>query len=200
MTHEVFIVDDDAAVRDALSLLLRNNGMHTEAFANGSTFLQACEHQDPGCVLLDMAMPGMNGHEVLATMNERGLQIPVIFLSGYGDIAMAVRAMQLGAVDFLEKPISGAELIRRLQSALMNDEERRKMQLHIQTSRQSYSRLSPREREVMALVVSGLLNKEIARQLQLSPRTVEVHRIHVMHKMGISNIAELVSVAGHCKI
>jgi FixJ family two-component response regulator len=103
-------------------------------------------------------------------------------------------------VDFLEKPISGAELIRRLQSALMNDEERRKMQLHIQTSRQSYSRLSPREREVMALVVSGLLNKEIARQLQLSPRTVEVHRIHVMHKMGISNIAELVSVAGHCKI
>lgn len=200
MTHEVFIVDDDAAMRDALSLLLENHGMHTEVFADGNTFLLACEHQSPGCVLLDMAMPGMNGHEVLATMNERRLQIPVIFLSGYGDIAMAVRAMQLGAMDFLEKPISGVELIKRLQSVLMNDEQRREMQLHIQNSRQSYGRLSPREREVMALVVSGLLNKEIARRLQLSPRTVEVHRIHVMHKMRVSNIAELVSVAGLCKI
>lgn len=200
MTHEVFIVDDDAAMRDALALLLKSNGMHAEVFADGSTFLQACDHQSPGCVLLDMAMPEMNGHEVLATMNERGLQIPVIFLSGYGDIAMAVRAMQLGAMDFLEKPISGVELIKRLHSVLMNDEERREMQLHIQNSRQSYSRLSPREREVMALVVSGLLNKEIARKLQLSPRTVEVHRIHVMHKMRVSNIAELVSVAGLCKI
>ncbi len=200
MIHDVFIVDDDAAMRDALSLLLENNGMNTEVFADGSTFLQACEYQNPGCVLLDMAMPGMNGHEVLTTMNERGLQIPVIFLSGYGDISMAVRAMQLGAIDFLEKPISGAKLIKRLQRALMNDEGRREMQLHIQASRQSYSRLSPREREVMVLVVSGLLNKEIAHKLQLSPRTVEVHRIHVMHKMGVSNIAELVSVAGLCKI
>ncbi len=200
MTHEVFIVDDDAAMRDALSMLLETNGMHAKAFANGADFLQACDHQNPGCVLLDMAMPEMNGFEVLATMNERELQIPVIFLSGYGDIAMAVRAMQLGAMDFLEKPISGAELVKRLQRVLMNDEERREIQLHIQTSRQSYNRLSPREREVMALVVSGLLNKEIARKLQLSPRTVEVHRIHVMHKMGVSNIAELVSVAGLCKI
>lgn len=199
MTHEVFIVDDDAAMRDALSMLLETNGMHAEAFANGADFLQACDHQNPGCVLLDMVMPEMNGYEVLATMNERRLQIPVIFLSGYGDIAMAVRAMQLGAMDFLEKPISGAELVKRLQRVLMNDEERRAMHLHIQASRQSYNRLSPREREVMALVVSGLLNKEIARKLQLSPRTVEVHRIHVMHKMGVSNIAELVCVAGLCK-
>lgn len=199
MTPEVFIVDDDATMRDILRLQLEDVGLRTEAFAEGETFLQACGQQSPGCVLLDMTMPGMDGYEVLAAMNERGLQIPVVFISAHGDISMAVRAMQLGAVDFLEKPIAGENLIRHVQRALMIDEERRAAQVHIQNSRESYARLSPREREVMALVVSGLLNKEIARQLDLSPRTVEVHRIHVMNKMGVSNVAELVSVAAHCK-
>lgn len=199
MTPEVFIVDDDATMRDILRLQLENNGLRTEGFADGKTFLQACGQQSPGCVLLDMMMPGMDGYEVLAAMNERGLQIPVVFISGQGNISMAVRAMQLGAVNFLEKPIVREDLIKHVQRALMIDEERREAQIHIQNSRESYARLSPREREVMALVVSGLLNKEIARQLDLSPRTVEVHRIHVMNKMGVSNVAELVSVAAHCK-
>lgn len=199
MTQEVFIVDDDATMRDILRLQLDDIGLRTEVFVDGETFLKACGQQSPGCVLLDMMMPGMDGYEVLAAMNERGLQIPVVFISAHGDISMAVRAMQLGAVDFLEKPIPGENLIKHVQRALMIDEERRAAQVHIQNSRESYARLSPREREVMALVVSGLLNKEIARQLDLSPRTVEVHRIHVMNKMGVSNVAELVSVSAHCK-
>ncbi|MDT8452578.1 MAG: response regulator [Gammaproteobacteria bacterium] len=199
MTSEVFIVDDDATMRDILRLLLENIGLRTEVFADGKTFLKACGQQSTGCVLLDMMMPGMDGYEVLAAMNERGLQIPVVFISGQGNISMAVRAMQLGAVDFLEKPIEREDLIKHVQRALTINEERREAQIHIQNSRESYARLSPREREVMTLVVSGLLNKEIARQLDLSPRTVEVHRIHVMNKMGVSNVAELVSVAAHCK-
>lgn len=199
MTPEVFIVDNDATIRDILCLQLESNGLRTEAFEKGEMFLQACGQQSPGCVLLDMMMPDMDGYEVLAAMNERGLQIPVIFISAHGDVSMAVRAMQLGAVDFLEKPIVGENLIKHVQRALMIDKERRAVQIHIQNSCESYARLSPREREVMALVVSGLLNKEIARQLDLSPRTVEVHRIHVMNKMGVSNVAELVSVAAHCK-
>lgn len=199
MTTDVFIVDDDAAMRDVLRLQLEDTGLRTEAFVDGKSFLQACGQQSQGCVLLDMMMPGMDGYEVLTTMNERGLYIPVVFISAHGDISKAVRAMQLGAVDFLQKPIRVEVLIKHVQRALTIDEERREAQIHIHNSRESYARLSPREREVMALVVSGLLNKEIARQLDLSPRTVEVHRIHVMNKMGVSNVAELVSVSAHCK-
>lgn len=199
MNQTVFVVDDDAAIRDALTQLLETAGLQVEAHAGGPAFLAAHEADRPGCLLLDMAMPGMSGFEVQAALNARGLTIPVIFLTGHGDIPMAVRAVQAGAVDFLEKPIQGAALLERVQRALALDLEWRQTQGRTQAIRQRYVRLSPRERECMALIVSGLTSKEVARELDISPRTVEVHRTHVMHKMGAANLADLLNMATCCK-
>ena len=199
MTDTVFIVDDDPTLRDALSQLLQTAGLQVETFADGETFLSACRKQPPGCVVLDMAMPGMNGAQVQALLNERGAQIPVLFLSAHGDIPMAVQALQSGAVDFLEKPIAGAVLLERVRHALALDAQRRQAQGRGQDIQRRHARLTAREREVMALVVSGRSNKEIARQLGISPRTVESHRIHVMHKMGADSLVELVRIAAECE-
>lgn len=199
MSQTVFVVDDDVAMRDALVQLLETAGLQVESHADGPTFLAAYEEHRPGCLLLDMAMPGMTGLEVQAALNARGLVIPVIFLTGHSDIPMAVKAVQAGAVDFLEKPIQGAVLLERVQRALALDQEWRQTQGRTQPIQQRHARLSSREREVMALVVSGLSSKEIARKLDISPRTVEVHRTHVMHKMGAANLAELVNMAACCK-
>lgn len=198
MSPTVFVVDDDEAMRDALSELLESAGLRVEVHADGTSFLAACDKDRPGCVLLDMAMPGMSGLEVQAALKARGMQVPIVFLTGHGDIPMAVEAVQAGAVDFLEKPVQGAVLIERVQRALKLDEEWRETQAHIQDIRQRYSHLSKREKEVMALTASGLTSKEIARELGISPRTVEVHRTHVMHKTGAANVAELVNMAACC--
>ena len=200
MNRTVYVVDDDEAMRDALVQLLETAGLRTERYADGFAFLAAYGEDSPGCLVLDIAMPRMNGLEVQAELTRRGLTIPIIFLSGHGDIPMAVRAMQGGAVDFLEKPIRGAALLERVQRALKLDQQRRESQGRIQAIQQQHSRLSSREREVMALAVSGLTSKEIAQQLGISPRTVEVHRTHVMHKMGAGNLAELVNLATCCKL
>jgi FixJ family two-component response regulator len=194
----VFVVDDDAALRDALVQLLEADGLRVEAYADGPTFLTACGEDCPGCVLLDMAMPGMTGRQVQAALKDRGWNIPILFLTGHGDIPMAVRAVQNGAVDFLEKPVHGAVLLERVHRALTLDRNRREAQAHAHAVRQRHARLSPREQEIMALVVAGRSNKEIARQLGLSHRTVEVHRTHIMDKMGAANLAELVSMAAYC--
>ncbi|HUX29199.1 MAG TPA: response regulator [Thiobacillus sp.] len=199
MNPTVFVVDDDAAMRDALTQLLETAGLQVEAHAGGPAFLVAHEADRPGCLLLDMAMPGMTGFEVQAALNARGLTIPTIFLTGHGDIPMAVRAVQAGAVDFLEKPIQGAALLERVQRALALDLEWRQTQGRTQAIQQRYARLSPREIECMALIVSGLTSKEVARELGISPRTVEVHRTHVMHKMGAANLADLLNMATCCK-
>ena len=199
MNPTVFVVDDDAAMRDALAQLLETAGLQVEAHADGPAFLAAFEASRPGCLLLDMAMPGMTGLEVQAALNARGLSIPIIFLTGHGDIPMAVQAVQAGAVDFLEKPIQGAALLERVQRALALDEEWRHTLGRTQAIRQRCANLTSRERECMALAVSGLTSKEIARDLGISPRTVEVHRTHVMHKMGATNMAELVNMAACCK-
>ncbi|MCD6707252.1 MAG: response regulator [Thiobacillus sp.] len=199
MNQTVFIVDDDAAMRDALAQLLETAGLQAETHADGPAFLAACEADRPGCLLLDVAMPGMTGFEVQAALNARGLTIPTIFLTGHGDIPMAVRAVQAGAVDFLEKPIQGAALLERVQRALALDLEWRQTQGRTQAIQQRYARLSSRERECMALIASGLTSKEVARELGISPRTVEVHRTHVMHKMGAVNLADLVNMAACCK-
>lgn len=199
MNQTVFVVDDDAAMRDALAQLLETASLRVETHADGRAFLAAYEADRPGCLLLDMAMPGMTGLEVQATLNARGLAIPIIFLSGHGDIPMAVRAVQAGAVDFLEKPIQGAALLQRVQRALALDQEWRQTQGRIQAIQQCHARLSSRERDVMSLVASGFSSKEIARELGISPRTVEVHRTHVMHKMGAANLADLVNMAACCK-
>lgn len=199
MNQTIFIVDDDVAMRDALAQLLETSGLQVEAHAGGPAFLAAYEADRPGCLLLDMAMPGMTGLEVQAALNARGLTIPIIFLTGHGDIPMAVRAVQAGAVDFLEKPIQGATLLERVQRALALDLEWRQTQGRTQAIQQRYARLSSRERECMALIASGLTSKEIARELGISPRTVEVHRTHVMHKMGAANLADLLNMAACCK-
>lgn len=199
MNQTVFVVDDDAAMRDALVELLETAGLQVEAHADGPAFLAAYEADRAGCLLLDMAMPGMTGLEVQAALNTRSLTIPTLFLTGHGDIPMAVRAVQAGAVDFLEKPIQGAALLERVQRALALDLEWRQTQGRTQGIQQRYARLSSRERECMALIASGLTSKEIARELGISPRTVEVHRTHVMHKMGAANLAELLNMAACCK-
>lgn len=197
MNQTVFIVDDDAAIRDALSQLLETASLPVESHADGRAFLAAYGDRR-GCLLLDIAMPGMSGLEVQAALSARGLAIPVVFLTGHGDIPLAVRALQAGAVDFLEKPVQGAMLLERVRRALRLDQEWRETQGRTQAIQQHYARLSSREREVMVLAVSGLTCKEIAQKLGISPRTVEVHRTHVMHKMGASNLAELVSMAACC--
>ena len=197
--NTVFVVDDDAAMRDALVQLLEAASLRVESFANGPEFLAAHGEDRPGCLLLDMAMPGMTGLEVQSTLKARGQAIPIVFLTGHGDIPLAVRALQAGAVDFLEKPIQGGALLERVQRALKLDEERRQTEGRTQDIQQRHARLSSREREVMALAVSGLTNKEVAQKLGISPRTVEVHRTHVMHKMGAANLAELVNMAACCR-
>jgi RNA polymerase sigma factor (sigma-70 family) len=198
MSPTVFIVDDDEAIRDALAQLLEAAGLRVEVHADGRAFLAAYDAERPGCLLLDMAMPSMSGLEVNEALTARGLEIPIVFLTGHGDIPLAVRAMQGGAVDFLEKPIEGATLIERVKRALRLDEERRLMHGRTRDILQRLARLSQREKEVMTLAVSGLTSKEIARELGISPRTVEVHRTHVMHKMGAANVAELVIMATRC--
>jgi len=198
MNSTVFVVDDDIAMRDALAQLLEAAGLRVETHACGPDFLAAYGENRPGCVLLDMAMPGMTGLEVQEALKSRGVAIPILFLTGHGDIPMAVRAVQAGAVDFLEKPIPGAVLLERVKRALKLDGEWRQLRGHTEAIQQRCARLSTREREVMALAVSGLTSKEIARQLGISPRTVEVHRTHVMHKMDAANLAELVTMAACC--
>ena len=195
----VFIVDDDAGMRDALVQLLETAGLPVESYPGGPDFLTAFDSERPGCLLLDMAMPGMSGLEVQAALNTLGINIPIIFLTGHGDIPMAVRAVQAGAVDFLEKPIQGAALLERVRRALALDREWRKTQGRTLAIQQRHAKLSPREREIMTLTVSGLTSKEIARKLEISPRTVEVHRTHVMYKMGAANLADLVNMASCCR-
>jgi len=200
MTSTVFIVDDDDAFRQGLSLLLRTAGFQVEAFGDGREFLAAITDDRRGCVVLDVAMPSMSGLEVNAALKARGLAIPVVFLTGHGDIPMTVRAVKAGAVDFLEKPIIGKALIRRIRRALAVDEDNRRTRAAGQSVADRYARLTDREREVMTLVVGGLASKEIAKQLDISVRTVEAHRTHIMAKMAAGSLAELVHMAAHCNI
>jgi two-component system response regulator FixJ len=200
MSPTVHVVDDDAALREALVQLLEAAGLEVESHADGRSFLAALTEDRPGCVLLDVAMPGMSGLEVQTELKARGLHLPVVFLTGHGDIPMAVRAVQSGAVDFLEKPIPGNALLDRVRRALARDEERRHTVAIRREIAERCLRLTPREREVMAMVVGGRSSKDIGRQLGISARTVEAHRIHVMHKMGAANLAELVGMAAHCEL
>jgi two-component system response regulator FixJ len=199
ITPTVFVVDDDEALREALTQLLENAGLAVEAFAAGPAFLAAYGEGRPGCLLLDVAMPGMSGLEVQAELKQRDLKIPIVFLTGHGDIPMAVKAVQSGATDFLEKPFHADVLVERIQKALALDVECRQMEQQSSSIRQRHDQLTSREREVMALVVDGFSSKEIAIELGISFRTVEVHRTHVMHKMAAGNLAELVNLAAFCR-
>ena len=191
MTPYVYIVDDDEAIRDALSWLMKTRGVNCLAFASGEAFLVAWTPALCGAILLDMRMDGMSGSELFDTLRERGNQLPVIFLTGHGDVPLAVAALKKGAFDFVEKPCNDNELVDRLQEALQLDTTQRLSAASADSFKRRCERLSSRERQVMALVLAGKLNKNIADELQISIRTVEVHRSSVFDKMGVRTAVEL---------
>ena len=188
----VHVVDDDDAVRSSLRLLLKSVGLPTIAHASAHEFLAAWDGDQPGCLVLDVRMPGMSGIELQAELNQRGAIIPVIFISGHGDIPMAVEAIQHGAFDFLQKPFRDQDLIDRVQRALASDAEHRQLLQQRETLRQRLESLTPREQEVLELVTQGKANKVMAGDLGVSQRTVEIHRARVMEKMGAQSLAQLV--------
>ncbi len=190
----VFVVDDDEAVRSALKLLLKSVGLTATALPTAQQFLDTYDPLQPGCLVLDVRMPGMSGLELQQQLNLRGAVIPVIFITGHGDVPMAVEAMQQGAFDFLQKPFRDQDLIDRIQKALAKDKQNRAELGERSRNRERFESLTPREREVLALVASGKPNKVMAGDLGLSQRTVEIHRARVMEKMGVSSLAQLVRI------
>ena len=191
----VFIVDDDEAVRGSMKLLLKTLGLATQAFASAQEFLATFNKDRAGCLLLDIRMPGMSGLELQEELNARGAMLPIIFITGHGDVPMAVEAMQRGAMDFLQKPFRDQDLLDRISEALAKDRAGRELLGNRERIRARVAALTPREREVMALVTQGKANKVIAADLDLSQRTVEIHRAHVMEKMGANSLAHLVRMA-----
>jgi FixJ family two-component response regulator len=188
----IFIVDDDAAVRDALKLLLRSVGQAVETYGSAQEFLDAYSEDRAGCLVLDIRMPGMSGLELQQKLNEKHSILPIIFITGHGDVPMAVEAMQAGAVDFIQKPFRDQDLIDRINQALEKDNSNRAALGERNDIRKRLETLTPREREVLDLVVHGKANKVIAGDLKLSQRTVEIHRARVMEKMQASSLAHLV--------
>jgi two-component system, LuxR family, response regulator FixJ len=188
----IFVVDDDAAVRDALKLLLRSVGHAVETFGSAQEFLDAYGEDRAGCLVLDIRMPGMSGLELQQKLNEKHSILPIIFITGHGDVPMAVEAMQAGAVDFIQKPFRDQDLIDRINQALEKDHNNRAALGERNDIRRRLETLTPREREVLDLVVHGKANKVIAGDLKLSQRTVEIHRARVMEKMQASSLAHLV--------
>jgi two-component system, LuxR family, response regulator FixJ len=188
----VFVVEDDEAVRKLMRTLLTSVGLPTATFGSAQEFLASYGPQQGGCLVLDVRMPGMSGLELQQLLNMRGAILPVIFVSGHGDIPMAVEAMQHGAFDFLPKPFRDQDLIDRVQRALEKDKSNRAQLKEKDRIRERFESLTPREREVLTLVTSGKANKVMAADLGVSQRTVEIHRARVMEKMGAGSLAQLV--------
>jgi two-component system, LuxR family, response regulator FixJ len=188
----VYVVDDDEAVRGSLRLLLKSVGLTPIAMGSAREFLAKYEPQQPGCLVLDVRMPEMSGLELQEQLNLQGAIIPVIFITGHGDVPMAVEAMQAGAFDFLQKPFRDQDLIDRIQRALEKDRSNRSTLTERNTIRERLESLTPREREVLTMVTSGKANKVMATDLGVSQRTVEIHRSRVMEKMGANSLAQLV--------
>lgn len=191
----VFVVDDDDAVRQSIRLLLRSVGLVVETCASAREFLERWEPECPGCLVLDIRMPGMSGLELQARLAREAAAPPVVFITGHGDVSLAVRAMRDGAVDFIEKPFNDQDLIDRVQRAIRLDGERRQAVARRQAAAARFATLTPREREVMLAVVAGHANKVVAIDLGLSERTVEIHRSRVMEKSGARSLPELVRLA-----
>lgn len=187
----VFVVDDDDAVRDSVSLLLETAGLSVEAYESAESFLAGLDSEQTGCLVLDMRMQGMGGMELQAELARRGIPLPIIFLTAHGDIPTTVRAMKAGAADFLTKPVDGAVLLERIEAALVRARSDRESQAARQEARARLAVLTEREREILALAVAGCANKEIARRLGISFRTVEVHRSHILLKTGAETLLEL---------
>ena len=191
----IFVVDDDEAIRDSLAVLLKTVDLNATTFSSGDEFLEAYDPGWEGCILLDIRMPGTSGMEVQKRLAESGCSIPVIFITGHGDIPMAVEAMHGGAFDFIQKPFRDQDLLDRIDQALTTSNEQEQQAARKKTVQNQLQTLTPREQEVMQLVVHGSANKVIAMDLGVSQRTVEIHRARVMEKMQARSLAELVRMA-----
>jgi FixJ family two-component response regulator len=191
-TPTVFIIDDDSSVRDAVSLLLRTDGLNVATFASAAAFLEAVTVQQPGCLVLDVRMPGMSGLDLQKQLQARDFRMPILFMTGHGDVPMAIRAMKAGAFDFLEKPFQGAKLLERVREMLALDARQHGRQARRAEAAARLALLSPREREVLDRVVIGQYNKVIAAELGISLSTVEIHRKRVMEKLQAESLADLI--------
>ena len=195
----VFVVDDDGDIRTSLGRLLEQVDLRVEAYGNAAAFLEACDPTRPGCLLLDVRMPGMSGTELQKRMLERDLSLPIIFITGHGDVAMAVECMKRGAFDFLEKPVRAQRLLDTIQRALSLDRDRLATRVEIDEAKGCFSLLTPRESEVVELAVKGLTNRDIARKLGVSSQAIDAHRSKALQKLGVTNVADLVRLAEKAK-
>jgi FixJ family two-component response regulator len=191
----VFVIDDDEPLRESLKSLFESMGLQVAVFGSAAQFLQAKLPDAPGCLVLDVRLPGLSGLDFQAEMAKAGIQIPVIFITGHGDIPMSVRAMKAGAIEFLTKPLREQDLLDAVQAGLQRDRTRREGDKSIAGLRSRYDELTPREQEVIGYVTSGLMNKQIAGEIGVSEITVKVHRGNAMRKMGARSLAELVRMA-----
>ena len=190
----VFLIDDDASVRKGASRLLRSAGYKTESFESASDFLEREQHPGPACLIVDVRMPGINGMDLQETLIQRRREEQLIFITGHGDISMCAQAMKAGAADFLPKPFQDEELLQCVDRALSQSAEQRRQSAEKNQIRQLLDLLTPREFEVMELVITGMLNKQIAGALGRAEKTVKVHRGRVMEKLGVTSVAELVQL------
>lgn len=195
----VFIVDDDAAVREAISMLLGSVDLRTETYDSGAAFLDGYSPERSGCLVLDVRMRGLGGLELQQVLNQLNYDIPIIFITGHGDVSLAVLAMRAGAFDFVEKPFRDQYLLERVNQALQLDLDRRRGRVERAVIQSQLARLTPREREVMERIVQGQPNKVVAIELGLSERTVEIHRAKVMAKAGARSLAELIGMLARCE-
>ena len=193
--RQIYLIDDDEAIRRSASFMLKTSGFHVETFASGVNFLKVARGLDPGCVLLDVRMPEIDGLAVQANMKEHGIALPIIVMTGHGDVTVAVAAMKAGAVDFLEKPFEKAELLAAMDNGFARIEQTGHREERASLAVIRLAALTPRECDVLKGLVHGLPNKTIAYNLGISPRTVEIHRAHLMTKLNVRSLSEVLRIA-----